>query len=99
MSQGQRYLMFLKKDQSGIIVEARNSSEWEKLKKEAEEKGMTCKPLSIVDFYPEYRGYRYFDLRNPVTQETFRIDYVLELWEIDKKHNQGHEGTEEWFVH
>ena len=53
----------------------------------------------MEDFYPDYRGYRYFDLRNSVTQETFSIDYVLEAWEVDKKHHEGHEGTEEWFIH
>ena len=99
MSQGQRHLMFLHKDGSGIVVEARDSSNWENLKQEAEAKGMTCKPLSMENFYPDYRGYRYFDLRNPVTQETFSIDYVLEAWEADKRHHEGHEGTEEWFIH
>jgi hypothetical protein len=91
--------MFLKKDGSGIVVEAIDSSHWENLKQEAETKGMTCQPLSIENFYPDYRGYRYFDLRNSVTQESFSIDYVLHTWEMDKKHHEGHEGTEEWFIH
>ena len=92
----QRHLMFLKKNESGIVVEARNSSGKESLKQEAESKGMTYQPLTIENFYPDYRGYRYFDLRNPVTQETFSIDHVLEAWEADKRH---HEGTDEWFIH
>ena len=91
--------MFLQKDGSGIVVEAMDASGYESLKQEAEAKGMNCKPLSMENFYPDYRGYRYFDLRNPVTQETFSIDYVLETWEVDKKHHEGHEGTEEWFIH
>jgi len=99
MVSSNRHLMFLKKDGSGIVVEAINASEYEKLKQEAEEKGMICQPLSIEDFYPDYRGYRYFDLRNSVTQETFNIDYILHSWEMDKKHHEGHEGTDEWFVH
>ena len=99
MSQEQRHLMFLQKDGSGIVVEARDSSDWENLKQEAESKGMTCQPLTMENFYPDYRGYRYFDLRNSVTQETFSIDYVLEAWEADKRHHEGHEGTEEWFIH
>ena len=99
MTQGQRHLMFLKKDASGIVVEARNSSAEESFKQEAESKGMTYHPLTIENFYPDYRGYRYFDLRNPVTQETFSIDYVLRAWEADKRHHEGHEGTYEWFIH
>ena len=99
VSQGQRHLMFLQKDGSGIVVEAMDASGYESLKQEAETKGMTCKPLSMENFYPDYRGYRYFDLRNSVTQETFSIDYVLEAWEADKRHHEGHEGTEEWFIH
>ena len=99
MPQEHRYLLFLKKDGSGIVVEARNASDEENLKQEAESKGMTYEPLTIENFYPDYRGYRYFDLRNPVTQETFSIDYVLEAWEADKKHHEGHDGTDEWFIH
>jgi hypothetical protein len=91
--------MFLKKDESGIVVEAIDASNWEDLKQEAEVKGMTCQPLSIENFYPDYRGYRYFDLRNPMTQESFSIDYILHTWKTDKKHQEGHEGTEEWFIH
>tara|TARA_B100001123_G_C15138369_1_gene958427 strand:- start:794 stop:1093 length:300 start_codon:yes stop_codon:yes gene_type:complete len=99
MIQRQRHLMFLKKDGSGIVVETRDSSEWENLKQEAEAKGMTCQPLSVANYYPDYRGYRYFDLRNPMTRETFKIDYVLGAWEADTKHNEGLEGTEEWLIH
>ena len=99
MSQGQRYLMFLKKDRSGVVVEARSSSDEKNLKQEAESKGMTYQPLTIENFYPDYRGYRYFDLRNSVTQETFSIDYVLESWEADTRHHEGHDGTDEWFIH
>jgi hypothetical protein len=99
MNEGKRHLMFLKKDDSGIVVEAIDASNWEDLKLEAEAKGMSCKPLSIENFYPDYRGYRYFDLRNPMTRESFSIDYVLNTWETDKKHQEGHEGTEEWFIH
>ncbi len=99
MYEGKRHLMFLKKDGSGIVVEAIDASNWEDLKQEAESKGMTCQPLSIENFYPDYRGYRYFDLRNPMTRDSFSIDYILHAWEADKKHQEGHEGTEEWFIH
>ena len=91
--------MFLNKGGSGIVVEARNYSDEERLRQEAESKGMTCQALTIEGFYPDYRGYRYFDLRNPVTQETFNIDHILEAWEADKRHHEGHEGTDEWFIH
>ena len=94
-----RHLMFLNMDGAGVVVEAREVSEKESLKQEAESKGMTCQAITIEKFYPDYRGYRYFDLRNPVTRETFSIDYVLETWEVDKRHRDGHEGTDEWFVH
>ena len=99
MVYSKRYLMFLKKDNSGIVVEAIDASNWEEVKQEAEAKGMICQFLSIENFYPDYRGYRYFDLRNPMTRESFSIDYVLHAWETDKKHQEGHEGTEEWFIH
>jgi hypothetical protein len=92
MTQEQRHLMFLKKDGSGIVVEARNSSDKKNLKQEAESKGVTYQPLTIKNFYPDYRGYRYFDLRNPITQETFSIDNILEVWEAGKRH---HDGTDE----
>ena len=99
MTPGQRYLIFLGKDGSGIVVETQNTFNLEKLKQEAVSKGMACRPLTIESFYPDYRGYRYFDLRNAITHETFSLDYILESWEADKKHREGHEGTEEWYIH
>ena len=91
--------MFLQKDGSGIVVETIDAGHWKILKEEAEAKGMTCRPLDIESFYPDYRGYRYFDLRNSVTRESFSIDYVLHSWEMDKKHHEEQEGTDEWFIH
>ena len=99
MTQGQRFLMFVEKDGSGIVLEAKNTSDLKNLKQEAVSKGMVCQPLTIESFYPDYRGYRYFDLRSDVTQETFNLDYILESWEADKRHRENHEGTEEWFIH
>ena len=99
MTPGQRYLIFLGKDGSGIVIETKNTSDLENLKKEATSKGMAYRPLTIESFYPDYRGYRYFDLRSAVTHKTFNLDYILECWEADKKHREGHEGTEEWFIH
>ena len=99
MVQGYRYLIFLEKDGSGIVVETKNISDLENLKQKAVSKGMACRPLTIESFYPDYRGYRYFDLRSAITHETFSLDYILESWEADKKHREGHEGTEEWFIH
>lgn len=99
MPQRERHLIFLKKDGAGVVVEAKDDADKESIKLEAESKGMACKALTIENFYPDYRGYRYFDLRSPVTRETFSIDYVLDAWEADKKHREAHEGTDEWFIH
>jgi hypothetical protein len=60
---------------------------------------MTYQPLTIKNFYPDYRGYRFFGLRNPVTQEMFSINYILEAWGMDKRLNNEHEGSDEWFIH
>ena len=99
MVSSKRFLMFLQKEGFGIVVETTDKDHWEHLKQEAEQKGMTCRSLSIEKFYPDYRGYRYFDLRNSVTRESFSIDYVLHSWEMDKKHHEEQEGTDEWFIH
>ena len=99
MVSSKRFLMFLQKEGSGIVVETIDEDHWENLKQEAEQKGMICRPLSIESFYPDYRGYRYFDLRNRVTMESFSIDYVLHSWEMDKKHHEGQEGIDELFIH
>ena len=99
MVSSKRFLIFLQKEGSGIVVETIDSGHWKNLKEEAEAKGMVCRPLSIENFYPDYRGYRYFDLRNSVTRESFSIDYVLNCWEIDKKHHEEQDGTDEWFIH
>jgi len=33
--------------------------------------------ITIEEFYPAYRGCRYFDLRNPVTRKTFSVGEIL----------------------
>ena len=99
MVSSKRFLMFLQKEGSGIVVETIDAAHWENLKEEAEAKGMICRPLGIENFYPDYRGYRYFDLRNSITQESFSIDYVLHSWEMDKKHHEEQKGTNEGFIH
>ena len=99
MVSSKRFLMFLQKEGSGIVVETIDAAHWENLKEEAEAKGMICRPLGIESFYPDYRGYRYFDLRNSITQESFSIDYVLHSWEMDKKHHEEQKGTNEGFIH
>ena len=52
MSQGQRHLMFLQKDGSGIVVEAMDSSGWENLKQEAESKGNDLPNHGSSIFHP-----------------------------------------------
>ena len=99
MVSSKRFLMFLQKESSGIVVETIDEDHWKHLKQEAEQKGMSCRSLSIEKFYPDYRGYRYFDLRNSLTRQSFSIDYVLHSWEMDKKHHEEQEGTDEWFIH
>ena len=42
--------MFLQKEDSGIVVETIDEGDWENLKQEAEQKGMTCRLLSIENF-------------------------------------------------
>ena len=98
MTDGERLLTVLGKDGYTIVVEFSDLKQREEIVKEAESKGMECKSISMEDFYPTYRGHRYFDLRNPTTRESFSLDYLLHCWEMDQKHSHGGE-VDEWFIH
>ena len=98
MTDGERLLTVLGKDGYTIVVEFSDLKQREEIVKEAESKGMKCKSISMEDFYPAYRGHRYFDLRNPTTRESFSLDYLLHSWEMDQKHSHGGE-VDEWFIH
>ena len=90
----ERYLLVIIKNKSSVILECLNSSSMEKFLSEAELKGAICKQILIDDFYPTYRGYRYFDLRNPATRKTFSLIEILEILDAPL---EDHGGAEEIF--
>ena len=71
--------MVITKNKSSVVLEYPDLSLLNKWQSEAEITGAVCKRITIEEFYPTYRGYRYFDLRNPVTRETFSVNEVLEI--------------------
>ena len=79
MPDSNRYLLVITKNKSSIILECPDSFSIESLQAEAELNGAISKRISIDDFYPAYRGYRYFDLRNPLTRKTFSMIEVIEI--------------------
>ena len=76
---GERYLLVITKNRSSVILECIDSFTMENLQSEAELNGAICKRVLIEDFYPTYRGYRYFDLRNPATRKTFNVVEVIAI--------------------
>jgi len=79
MPNGERYLLVITKNKSSVVLECPDSFSIESLQTEAELNGAICKRVLIDDFYPAYRGYRYFDLRNPTTLKTFSVIEIIEI--------------------
>ena len=79
MVEGERCLLVISKNKSSVVLECPGFSLLNIWKSEAESNGATCKNITIEEFYPTYRGFRYFDLRNPVTQKTFSVNEVIEI--------------------
>ena len=79
MASGERHLLVITKNKSSVVLDCPNPSSIERLQTEAELNGAICKRILIDDFYPDYRGHRYFDLRNPVTRKTFSIVEIIEI--------------------
>ena len=79
MVEGERCLLVISKNKSSVVLECPGFSLLNIWKSEAESNGATCKNITIEEFYPTYRGFRYFDLRNPVTQKTFSVSEVIEI--------------------
>ena len=79
MTGGERYLMVITKNKSSVVLECPDLSLLDNWQSKAMINGAACKRITIEEFYPTYRGCRYFDLRNPVTRKTFNMDEILEI--------------------
>ena len=79
MTGGERCLMVITKNKSSVVLECPDLSLLNNWQSKVEANGAVCKRITIEEFYPTYRGYRYFDLRNPVTRETFSTDEIMEI--------------------
>ena len=79
MTAGERCLMVITKNKSSVVLECPDLSLLNKWQSKVEASGAVCKRITMEEFYPTYRGYRYFDLRNPVTRETFSADEIMEI--------------------
>jgi hypothetical protein len=79
MAYGERYMMVITKNKSSVVMECPDLSLLNNWQSKAVANDAICKRITIEEFYPTYRGYRYFDLRNPITSETFSINEVLEI--------------------
>ena len=79
MSENERLLLVITKNKSSVVLDCPNVISMDSLQSQVEANGAVCKRITIEEFYPTYRGYRYFDLRNPITRETFSMDEILEI--------------------
>ena len=79
MVEGERYLLVITKNKSSVVLECPDLSFLNDSKSKATSKGAVCLHITIEDFYPTYRGHRYFDFRNPITRKTFSMDEILEI--------------------
>ena len=79
MIEGERHLLVITKNKSSIVLECPDLSLLNNWQSKAGANGAVCKCITIEEFYPTYRGYRYFDLRNSMTRETFSMDEILEI--------------------
>ena len=79
MSENKRYLLVVSKNKSSVVLECLDFCSMDNFRFEAESKGAVCKQILIDDFYPAYRGFRYFDLRNSITRKTFSVVEIIEI--------------------
>ena len=79
MIEGERYLLIISKNKSSVVLECAGRVFLDTYLCEAESKGAICKRITIEEFYPTYRGFRYFDLRNPITRKTFSMIEIIEI--------------------
>ena len=76
---GQRYLLVVTKNKSSVILEFPDLILMNNWESKIGSNGAVCRRITIEEFYPAYRGERYFDLRNPITLKTFSADEILEI--------------------
>ena len=76
---GERYLLVITKNKSSIILECPDLVILKNCQSKVLTNRAVCKRITIEEFYPTYRGHRYFDLRNPITRKTFGVDEILKI--------------------
>ena len=79
MIEGERYLLVITKNKSSVVLECPDLTVLNNWQSKAVTSRAVCKRITIEEFYPTYRGYRYFDLRNPITRKSFGVDEILEI--------------------
>ena len=79
MPEGERYLLIMTKNKASVVLECPDFLSMDSLRSEAESNGAVCKRVTIEEFYPTYRGHRYFDLRNPSTRKTFSVVEIIKI--------------------
>ncbi len=77
--EGERYLLVITKNKSSVVLECPDLTVLNNWQSKAETNGAVCKRITIEEFYPTYRGHRYFDLRNSMTRKTFSVGEILEI--------------------
>ena len=87
MVEGERYLLVITKNKSSVVLECPDLPLMNNLKFKAAANGAVCQQITIEEFYPTYRGHRYFDFRNPTTRETFNMDEILEILDAPLEDN------------
>ena len=92
MPDRERYLLVITKNKSSVILECLDFISMKNLQAEALLHEASGKRVLIEDFYPTYRGYRYFDLRNPVTRKTFSLLEIIEILDAPLEDHSEAEG-------
>ena len=98
MTEGDRHLLALEKDDFAIILEFQNQDALESYLQLVQLKGLKGTPIDLGDYLSTYRGHRYFDFHNPDPEKSFDIDFLLKSWELDAT-NHPEAGTDECFIH
>ena len=76
---GERYLLVITKNKSSVVLECPDLTALNNWQSKALTNRVDCKRITIEEFYPTYRGHRYFDLRNSITRKLFSMGVILNI--------------------
>ncbi len=97
MDGNSRELLVVGSGGNSAVVECPGNEFLEALQEEAKSRNVEARIISLEEYLESYRKIRYFDLRNPMSRESFSLEYLMQIWRATDSHDD--HDLPYWIIH